>query len=418
MPDIFDIDRAFDVLADDVMHRASPPTAINAIKQARRRRRTALATAAAAALVVVAGFVVPTMVGEDDSSRVAENDKNEDVGRVRPLPAPAEFAPEGWEPLITGDTLFPHTSTCLRSFLEPGPEDRGLDIISELGRGDDRLVSRFFDFHDDEDSAERADQLVAATSSLTGCGAPTRVPRDADADVQHFASTEGGIATDLWVAQTAVDGPGLIGLKQRVGISLAVSKTPATSGEVAMIADSLVASLRDSSVSPGGSLRAYSKPALRAEEAEKKRLLEDARTAFGAWSRVWGGSDSPSFGLCAEPPLRGAPNPFLEGWIDYAVGAGGAVDIEFNVWRTDDEATTARAEFLSQLAECNVTQWQVESSGPSTWIATSHLGTAWIVQDAEAFGVLRAREAIDPPDDVSAAVFDVLTSTLVERPRP
>lgn len=406
MPDTFDVDHAFEALAHDVMGRAGPPSAVHAIKQARQRRRTTLATVAGAALVVVTGFAMPTTMGGDDSPRVAEHDG---AGRVGPLPAPAEFAPDGWKPLKGSERLFPHTNSCVRSFLQPvptGSEMQGYGL-SEMARGDDRLASWFMEF---EDNKQAADQLVAASASVPGCGGSTAVRHYADGDVQHFASSVDGIATDLWVARITVDGPGLIGLQNRVGLSLAVGKATASSTEVAGIADSLVASLHAPETWQGVPIYA-NKERLRADVSE--RTLEGVDTAFSAWFPRWRESD-PGFALpCADLPSLGDENPYVGGW--YGADAGD-VRTEFHAWLTVDEATDVRAAFLSQLAACtHLIKWQVESTGPSSWLATSHVGTVWIVQDGAALGVLHARNAINPPDDVTGAVNDLLASSLVEK---
>ena len=385
MPETFDVDHAFEALAQDVMHRAGPPSAVSAIKQARRRRRTALATAAAAALIVVAGVVVPTMVGGDDSSRVAGNDG------LRPLPVPAAFAPEGWGPVEGTQPGVLTTSTCVASFskVSPAPLNPVASGQFQLGRGDDRLLAFFLDYGDDAGSAQVA--VSSATDPSNGCGTLTQEVGYAGGEVEHFARTAGTLTTDLWVTR----------LGNQVGIAIAVSGVAATVAQRTTMSDSLIGALQF----PGTWRPSTADP----EPSDERFAAIDE--AFAGWFPDWQESlpDAEPAVPCFDPTMTARGAPLDHPSREYG---SGHVGIYIHSWPSEDEAVNAREMLLSQLAQCNSTPWSVQQSGPTTWIATSPAGTLWMVGSATEIGVVGVREATNPPGEVTDDVVAMLTEEL------
>lgn len=239
MPETFDLDRAFEALAHDVMDRATPPSARSAIKQARRRRRTTIATVALAAAVVVGGVAVPTLLLERSGVEFAHG-----MPIAAPLDADAmELATEGW---ISGwsDEVGSGWSEpeCFGSRAASGPPDALERGTSRLSGYEESTALPLFLTYGDATSAEAAWQalnapLLACPESVTETDAPTY---PAGTEVRHYTvqySTDGSLSavvTDVWIARTG-NAVGSLDVRTRAGIA-----APAT---IDAVSDALVAGM-------------------------------------------------------------------------------------------------------------------------------------------------------------------------------
>lgn len=397
MPDTFDVDHAFEALAHDVMHRAAPPSAVHAIKQARGRRRATLATSVAAALVVAAGVVVPTMLGGDDSSRVAEHDG------LRSLPTGATFPLAGWEP-YGRHGLGPHgdgrsDSACAAAWLakarEPGPLYTGQ---TALARGDDRLLTKFADFG--SGSEDKAISYSAAPPA--DCGVPTTAVHYDGGEVLHFTGTERG-PSDLWVVRFGA----------MVALAVLDSDAPATLGERTRIGDSLMAALvlpmlwpnfdtdpaatSPPDVDPDPVMTAIN----HAFSAEINPAAIDQ--AFGSWFPAWRDGMAEGGVLSRYCNEGVADDPGTFEW------SGGTAVVWLYRLKTAEAATKARATLLSG---CESPQWSVAEIGASGSIATSAAGNYWVVQSGGLVAELRVMDAANPPPEVISDVAALLTRAL------
>lgn len=383
MPETFDVDHAFEALAQDVMHRAGPPSAVNAINQARHRRRTALATGAAALALVVGSVAVTTLTGGDGSSG------NVATEGLRPLPAPAEFAPDGWGPVDDAQPDSLTTLACLASFLKVSPQPLIPVATGEAlrGRGDDRLVAFFLDFGDDAAAAEEA--VSFATDPSNGCGASTQEVRYNGGQVQHFAETEGSLATDLWVTR----------LTNRVGITVAISDVAATPGQRLSVADSSMGALQF----PGTWEPTTTEPSASSSETAFGSEIDPAAIdrVFGGWFTAWRQAPVdgvlPCVSLTRSQPSSGSGSM-----------PGGGVRVQSYAWPTEAEAEVARERILTSLAECNSVKWSLANTGPTTWVVTSDAGTLWVAQSTTLIGLIEARDGVNPPAQVTSAVTELL----------
>ncbi len=314
MPETFDVDRAFEALAHDVMDRTAPPSAFAAIKQARRRRRTALATVALAVAVVVTGVGVPALTGGDSTGDVATEG-------LRALPSPARFTPEGWGTVGDAAPDTPMVSSCLSSFIAPSPTPLRPAATGQsvLGRGDARLIAMFYDFADDAGSADQAVSL--ATDASNACSSATPSIRYIGGTVQHLVDVEKGVTTDLWVAR----------LGNRVGFVAAVGERAAEADEVVAIADALMGALQyPGTWEPAAPSSSESEAAFAAE-------VNDATIdgLFGGWFPAW-----------RQGPVDGGLPCAALTWDSPASGSGsmpgGGVSINSYTWPTPAEAATAR----------------------------------------------------------------------------
>lgn len=391
MPDTFDVDRAFEALAHDVMDRAAPPSAVAAIKQARRRRRTAIATAALAAAVVVGGVALPTLTGDDDSSGLVATEG------LRELPGPAAFAPEGWGPVRDIDPEVTATNACLSSFLmqSASPLQPVASGQALLARGDDWLLGMFADFGDDATSATEA--VSIATDPTNKCGSPDPAVRYTHGEVQHSAIRAAGQATDVWTAR----------LGNRVGFAVRIGQVASAADETTGTGDSLMAALQHPDT---WQLESESLPVPSSSESQATFGAEVNEAAideaFGDWfpdwrqARVDGGLPCASLAASPDAPQAATGSGSMP-------GSGGVTLFSYQ-WATDATATAAREALLSDLRACSSAQWSIENSGELAGVATSDAGGLWITQAGDAVGLFEAREGVDPPADVKARVTTLL----------
>lgn len=384
MPETYDIDRAFEALAQDVMDRTAPPSAFAAIKQARRRRRTAIATVALAAAVVVGGVAVPTLAGGDDSGG------NVATEGLRALPAPAPFAPEGWE-LLDGSGPVKPAIKCLK----PSSSPRGAVATGQqvLARGEELLSTTFFDFGDDAASAD--DAVATATGSSNGCGSSTPTVAYPGGEVQYLRGPENGVTLtpELWVAR----------LGNRVGFSITLNTEAASAGQRMMMGDSLMAALQfpDTWEPPASDPSSPESQSAFGSEVDAATVDE----AFGDWFTDW-----------RQARVDGGLPCAILGFPDPATGSGsmpgGGLSINEYIWTSADDATAARKSLMSDLSACNSTRWSIAPSGPSAWVATSDAGTLWIAELGASIGLFEVRDGGNPPAQVKTDVAALLTDLL------
>ncbi|WP_107704706.1 hypothetical protein [Nocardioides allogilvus] len=405
MPDIFDLDRAFDALAHDVMDRTSPPSAVHAIEQARRRRRTAIATVALAAAVAVAGVAVPTLLLDRSGVEFADG-----LPESAPLDAAAlNDATRGWISGWSDEPGGPWSQPGCLMGSDEHPEPTELRR-SNFGGGHESSAMPLFLTFDSATSAESA--WKALNAPLTRCpGADvteTTAPDYPDGTaVRHYSvsdrSDDGGAAlTDVWVARSG-NTVGSLWLTSAAGV--------ASDDAVDTLSDVLVAGMLD------GSAQVLEHPQSVPDVKQRPHLPlfdeRDLASALDGWRAAERASG-------VVPPQV----PCLPGGRGTAGGSSGERDggrhYEIKGYlEPGPEAARWMQEAVAQLRDCAVTTMTETALADGVLLFTFELdvedghGAIWLAANEDRNMAYSVNGAATPlPDGVGERVGRDLTRAL------
>lgn len=239
MPDLDQLDRAFDALARDLAH-SSGPGAAAAVTTARQRRRTRAGAVALAAAVVLGGAVaVPRVAFPEDGVAARGGSARLDAAA---LEAATEGWTDGWElwerysPKGGGGYAVPCPSSGPGEALVPEPQEFGISRFVAWERSSAGFVLARFANAAQADEAQRIDPPFPDTCDVT----TTFIDVDG-VEVRHDSVPVGAAGSDLWLGDvwSARIGSRTGRLEVVVGTRVADEVT------ADRVAEALVAGMRD-----------------------------------------------------------------------------------------------------------------------------------------------------------------------------
>lgn len=403
MPELFDIDRAFDALTHDVATRTHAPGAAHVTRAARRRRTTRL-VGAVAALAVVAGGGVGLL--EQRSDRTV-------VDPAGDLPAPAPLSTSVLDAVTAGwisgwvvptdqsqisDTTGQTMDRCVNSLLRGDETDTPVSTGAAIFVAGKALV---FARGGQASSDAEAEHVMAQASPGSGC--------------QDVRTTSPSTDTELVTASVAGGGGvfAVVRWHDRLAYAGLAAPDTAPAGVQDALGRALLAAVQDDAIVTTmppilqGSMGGAQSQSATSSDATAYSMTDPAaqelQSAFGAWAP--GYSTQPASDM-ADPP---------DCFPDTASSSSGATVgnravVSLSNYPSAAAAQQALAANRSALASCGFT-----TVGPTgdLVVATkggAHATTLWFLRSDSHVAWIQVDGWADPPQAVTDAVEQLLTA--------